>query len=502
MHAHLRPRRLAAAAAALALAALAATACGGSDTTTARTAPTTPTVSANRPAAPSSPTTGAATAPRLTEWPTYGLTPARTNATPEPTGIDAANVRRLRRKQVQLPGTVDSSPILVGGRVVVTTTYGRTLAIAPQTGRVLWTYTPPGIGGWEGTARITNASPTADASRRFVFTASPDGRVHKLSLAHGSEQSGWPVSVTRDPTHEKLTSSFSLSRGRLIVTTGGYLGDAPPYQGHVVTIDPGSGRILSVFNTLCSDRHEIIQPSTCGASDSAIWSRSGPVVDPRTGNVYVATGNAPFDGRRNWGDSVLELTPDATRLLRHWTPTNQAQLAATDTDLGSTSPALLPGGLALQSGKDAQLHLLDRRRLPGASGTDGPRLGAGEVQALPAPAGQGVFTTPAVRRHTVFVADSAATAAYRLSGRRLRPVWAVREAGTSPVLAGGLLYVYDPDGQGLVVRRPATGRVLARLAAGPGHWNSPVVAAGVVVLPEGDANDHATSGVLDLYRVR
>ena len=66
------------------------------------------------------------------------------------------------------------------------------------------------------------------------------------------------------------------------MTTGGYIGDAPPYQGHVVAIDRASGRIRGVFNSLCSDRHTIFAPSSCASSDSAIWARSGAVVEPRT----------------------------------------------------------------------------------------------------------------------------------------------------------------------------------------------------------------------------
>jgi hypothetical protein len=50
------------------------------------------------------------------------------------------------------------------------------------------------------------------------------------------------------------------------------------------------------------------------------------------------------------------------------------------------------------------------------------------------------------------------------------------------------------------VRRPTTGRVVARLPAGRGHWNSPIVGGGVVALPEGNGNEHSTSGTLSLYR--
>jgi hypothetical protein len=42
--------------------------------------------------------------------------------------------------------------------------------------------------------------------------------------------------------------------------------------------------------------------------------------------------------------------------------------------------------------------------------------------------------------------------------------------------------------------------LLATLQTGPVHWQSPIVAGGVLAMPEGNANDHATSGVLDLFR--
>ena len=125
----------------------------------------------------------------------------------------------------------------------------------------------------------------------------------------------------------------------------------------------------------------------------------------------------------------------------------------------------------------------------------------GEVQTLPTPDGGGLFTTPAVSGRWVFVADFGATAGYRLVGGRLQMAWRHRTAGTSPVVAGGLLYIYDPGGR-LNVYVPTTGRLLATLPAGSGHWNSPIVAAGRVILPEGSANDLAKSGVLNIYRLR
>jgi hypothetical protein len=293
----------------------------------------------------------------------------------------------------------------------------------------------------------------------------------------------WTVAVTRDPTREKLTSSINVSRGLVLVTTGGYVGDAPPYQGHVITIGASSGRIVHVWNSLCADRHALIVPRTCGSSDSAIWSRNGAAVDPANGNLVVATGNGPYNGRKDFGDSTIVLTPTASSMVGHWTPPNAAQLEASDADLGSTSPGLLPNGYAVQGGKDGILRLL---QLHGR-----PRL----VQSVSVGA---LFSVPAVYQgNWVYVATGGGSAAFRFSGGRLHPAWSNNTGGTSPVVAGGLLYV---AGDGAVhVYAPGNGHEVAQLPSGPVHWQSPIVVDGLVAMPEGNANDHATTGVLDVY---
>ena len=434
------------------------------------------------------------TVPAQSTWPLFGVTPDRRNDFQAPTGITAGNVTTLARVSIDVPGTVDSSPISVGGRFVVTTSYGKTLAL-DRHGRILWTSTPPGIDAWQGSAQITNASPAADPDGEHVYAVSPDGVVHKLSLADGSEvtSGGWPVTITRDPTHEKLGTALNISGRLLLATTGGYIGDAPPYQGHVVSIDRGSGKIVHVWNALCSDRDELIEPSSCPDSDAAIWARAGAVVEPGTGRILVATGNAPYDGKTAWGDSVLELSPDAGELVGSWTPPNQEELNSGDVDLGSTAPALVRGAggrlYGVQGGKDGLLRLIDIARMQ-------------VVQTLPDPGSTLMFTAPAVRGRDVYIATDGGTAAYRLTGSgtpRLLKLWANDSAGTSPVIAGGLLYIYDPTGGGINVYRPSSPDPVTTLPAKAGHWQSPIAIGGCVLVGEGSANDHETSGTLSLY---
>jgi outer membrane protein assembly factor BamB len=449
-------------------------ACGGGDGRTKSSRPATT-------AAGQAPASKAKPARRSTQWPVFTTSRQRFS-----TGLTAAAVARLTPREVRLDGTVDSSPVLAGGKLIVTTTYGRTIALSPKTGSKLWEYTPPGISGWEGSAQITTATPAVAGNR--VYAAAPDGRIRALRLSDGRAVRSW--TMTRDPTHEKIASSIQRGRNRIYVTTGGYVGDAPPYQGHVVAIDTASGRIVHVWNSLCSDRHRLIVPRTCSASDSAIWARAGAVVEP-SGRLLVATGNGPFNGRTNWGDSVIELNRDASGIHGTWTPPNQAQLESSDADLGSTAPALLNSRYAIQGGKDGVVRLLRLRPLRA-------------VQSVSSASGGYAFTAPAIGRYGgapyAFTADSGKTVAYRLAGNRLKIAWTNGTSGTSPILAGGLLYVFDPNDGKLNVYRPRTGQRVASLPAHSGHWNSPIVYDGTIALPVGNANDHSRSGTLLLYR--
>jgi PQQ-like domain len=430
------------------------------------------------------------------DWGRYGYDAARHNVSPDTT-ITAGNVSHLKKRVVQLDGTVDSSPIYVARGVrgrdafVLTTTYGKTEAIDAANGGVLWRFTPPAYARLAGSAQITNSTPALSTDRKAVYAAAPDGRIRKLRLTDGHVL--WTTAITHDPTHEKITSPLNVSRGLVLATTGGYIGDAPPYQGHVVTMAEANGRIRHVWNSLCSDRHALIVPRTCGSSDSAIWSRNGAGVDPATGDIVVATGNAPFNGSTDWGDSVAVLSPDAGRMLRHWTPADYDGLNNDDLDLGSTSPGLLAGGLAVQGGKDGKLRLVNLRTLPGVNARTG-----GELQTVSVPGGVDMFSEPAIwKGKWVFVSTDGGTRAWLVRGGRLHAVWSNGTGGTSPVLVGNLLYV---AGDGAVhVYVPTSGRQVAELPTGSVHWQSPIAAAGRVAIAEGNANDHATSGVLDIF---
>ena len=184
----------------------------------------------------------ASASPRLGwagDWTQFGWDVASSGASTDPTGITIANAATLQRHQVALDGTVDAAAIYLHGIEVkgaqhdvffVTTTYGKTIAIDADQGSVLWEYTPAKLAAWQGSRQITNSTPAADPDRNHLYAAAPDGTIQKLAVADGHVL--WTTAITQLPAREKIASPLREFRGRIVAVTTGYIGDAPPYQGH------------------------------------------------------------------------------------------------------------------------------------------------------------------------------------------------------------------------------------------------------------------------------
>lgn len=455
----------------------------------------------------------AATPNASASWSRFGYDAASSRANPVEQQLDAANVHALHRLwQTTLADVVDSSPAYLHALtfpdgttrdvLYLTTRSGSLIALDANTGDPLWTRQNPTT----APNMVTTSSPLADPLSRSVYSYGLDGKVHQYDAVTGVERfaHGWPQKVTNMPHTEKASSALNAAHGFLYITMASCCGDAPPYQGHVVAIDLARGT-QHVFNAMCSDYTHLLAPGECPADGAGIWAKPGVVVDSDTGNVFASTGNGPYTGDRgghDWGESVLELTPDATRLVDSYTPVNPNLLGLQDLDVGSTAPALLPAirtsntpYLAVQADKEGVLRLLNRRDL---SGQGGPGHVGGELQIIDAPDHCPVLTQPAVWTDPtngaiwLFVANYCAIGAYQAitstSGTtRLRAVWSIPNGASSPVVAGGVLFAAstDPHNQAVIALDPRSGRQLwsstaptARGSIGPIHWESPIVIGG------------------------
>jgi outer membrane protein assembly factor BamB len=467
---------------------------------------------------PSTARTPTPTIPQLTtppassgnvDWPLFGFDSARTSVNPHEVTLNPKNVAGLHRQwSIALPDMADSSPVYLHGVrlangvtadvLYLTTRLGYLVAVDASNGQMLWSVQNPG-------ARYTTSSPALDTANGFVYSYGLDGTLRKFNAATGEQvtSGGWPVRVTTMPETEKESSPLNIGNGRVYVTTAGYPGDAPPYQGHVVGARLDTGAV-QVFNSLCSDKTHVLMVNECRSNQSGIWARGGAVVEPDTGNNYVTTGNAPWNGRTNWGDSILKLSADGLRILDSYTPSNQDILNTTDADLGSTAPGLLPTipgsktpHVLIQGGKDQRLRLVNRDNM---SGRGGPGHLGGELAILSWP-GCGLFTQPVIWQEGsviwVTLAGTCGMATYQVgsdgNGRvTMREKWRNALHTTNPVLAGGILFAAGSGGGTVYALDPHTGRQLwTSTAANAGgsigniHWQSLIVVNGHVYIPDG-----------------
>jgi outer membrane protein assembly factor BamB len=466
------------------------------------------------------------------DWPRFGFDTARSEVNPESSPTTPSTVSNLHQLwHTELPGVADSSPILLHGlsfsdetrdALYVTTRDGQLVALDAADGTVLWSRQPsePTTTNPSPHARssITNSSPVADSSQQYVYSYGLDGSLHKYVATTGEEvkEGAWPAQITRIPETEKESSALNIAGERIYATTSGYFGDAPPYQGHLLSIDSSNGE-ADVFNSLCADASHLLSKDECQSDESGIWARGGAVVDPTTGEVFITTGNGPYDADNaghDYGDSILKLSPDGLQLLDSYTPKTYQQLDETDADLGSTAPALLPRIseskiplLLVQGGKDKELRLINRQDMSGAGGGAG-HVG-GELQQIES-AGCGTFTQPVVWTDTdnqvwVIVAGTCGIDAYQVvtddtGTPSLKLVWQTDDKTTTPVLSGGVLFAAASGA--VLALDPSSGRHLWSSTQGDAggtigdiHWESPIVLGGSLYITD-------ESGTISAYGLR
>jgi outer membrane protein assembly factor BamB len=463
------------------------------------------------------------------DWLQFNGDPQHSGNNTSETRITHGNVGQLALLfRVTLPAVADGAPVVLtsvstsGGLhdlLFLNTKDGRLLALDAQSGAVVWSIQHgPGtcqING-SGGACYTTSSPAVDPGRGFVYSYGLDGNVHKHAVATGVEtlSGGWPEVTSLKGIDDKGSSPLTFATSAsgptyLYATHGGYPGDNGNYQGHLTAINLATGA-QTVFNSLCSDQavHFVEPPGTpdCSAVQSAIWARSGVVYDAAVDRIYVATGNGNYTPSANqWGDSVLALAPGGTgaagRPLDSYTPPEFQSLQNADLDLGSTAPAILPvpsgsnvSDLAVQSGKDGKLRLLNLRNLSSLGGPGNVGGSVGSIIAVPQ-GGQvvtaiAVWVNPADASTWAFVANASGVSGLRLAidgtgTPSLTTVWQNATAGSSPLIANGILYV---AGAGHVrALDPATGTSLWQGTIGGTHWESPVVANGVLYIMDESA---------------
>jgi outer membrane protein assembly factor BamB len=177
------------------------------------------------------------------------------------------------------------------------------------------------------------------------------------------------------------------------------------------------------------------------------------------GNLYVSVGNGAATGG-NWDhtDSVLRLSPQL-QLEDSFAPDSWASDNASDLDLGSMGPVLLPGGLIYADGKSSKGYLLQAGSLGGVGG---------QLQTLSACSAYG---GAAVSGQYLYIPCTDGLLQLGLSGSgagaQLVPGWKAQgQVHGSPVVGGNTVYSLDPGAGDLYALDASTGAVRTMIHVG------------------------------------
>jgi outer membrane protein assembly factor BamB len=372
----------------------------------------------------------------LRDWPTYDRTAARSGVS-----ITSPSPKRIRRSwTARVDGLVYAQPLIVGSEVIIATEHDTVYALKESTGRKLWSrhLARPATSARLPCGNIVPVSgitgtPVADPAtgRLWVvtFTSRPTFRhtLWELNLSNGRILARRPIDAPHsDPRAQQERGALVLLGSRVYVPFGGLYGDCSDYKGRVVGAPvSGSGRLVTF--------------TTPNRRQAGIWAPAGEAV--RGKSIYVATGNGMPADKIDDSDSVLRLN-QRLKVIGRFTPTNFLELSADDTDLGSTAPAMLPGGLVFQVGKQGVGYVLKGTRLGGTGG-----------QLTSKTVCEGGFGGDAVIGHKVVFSCFNSLHAISITQRkhRRRPVirrlWSVSGSAGPPIIAGGVVWDVSLSGK-------------------------------------------------------
>jgi hypothetical protein len=249
-----------------------------------------------------------------------------------------------------------------------------------------------------GETPITNASiqpflgitstPAIDSSSNTMFVVSTEAlngagsfRLHALDIMTGAEKFGGPVTIqasvpgtNSDSVDGVVTLTTScLQRAALLLANGSvFIGFGACHSGWLLAYDAQTLSQTGVFNASPNLNGE----GTFGGAGGVWMGGGGPVADD-SGNVYISTGNGPYDGTTAFGESVLKFDSQLHR-LDYFTPHDWEFMDCKDTDLAAGGVLLIPGSSqVLAGGKSGKLYLLSTAELGGMQAAD-----AGATQTL------------------------------------------------------------------------------------------------------------------------
>jgi alcohol dehydrogenase (cytochrome c) len=282
--------------------------------------------------------------------------------------VTPATVGRLKLKWIyQFPtndNKVETSPIVVGSTMYVTSPPSSVSALDAGTGVLRWSFERPLTTDPRSCCGRVNRGLAVEGGTLFLATM--DAHLIALDAATGAVR--WDIQVADATDGYTITGAPLAVDGRVITGVGG--GDFG-IRGFLDAYDARTGRRLWRFNTVPGPGeagHETWAGSSWKTGSSPTWMTG--TFDPETQTLYWGVGNPGPDyqgdvrpGDNLYSNSVLALDVDSGRLKWYYqfTPHDEHDWDATqipvlvDADLNGTRRKLL-----VEGNRNGFYYVLDR----------------------------------------------------------------------------------------------------------------------------------------------
>jgi quinohemoprotein ethanol dehydrogenase len=274
---------------------------------------------------------------------------------------------------------LESTPLVIDGKMYVTSTWSRVMAFDAKSGAVLWKYDPDVPKAWAKKlcCDIVNRGLAAWGDNLFLGTL--DGRLVSLDRETGALV--WEVDTLTDRTKSySITGAPRVVKDKVIIGNGGA---EYGVRGYISAYDVDTGELAWRFFTVPGDPKkpfenpalELASETWLGVED---WTGLGGTAwdsmayDPELDLLYVGTGNgapwsrnarSPDGGDNLFLSSILALNPDTGSLQWYyqttpgdnWDYTATQQLILADLAIDGEQRKVL-----MQAPKNGFFYVLDR----------------------------------------------------------------------------------------------------------------------------------------------
>ncbi|WP_164116220.1 PQQ-dependent dehydrogenase, methanol/ethanol family [Sphingorhabdus sp. Alg239-R122] len=277
----------------------------------------------------------------------------------------------------------EATPVVVDGRMYISTAWSKVFAYDAKTGEELWSYDPevPGETAAKACCDVVNRGVAFWKGKIYVGTL--DGRLIALDALTGAQL--WVSETTPEDGNYTITGTPRVVKNMVLIGNGGAEFGV---RGYVSAYDANDGTLKWRFYTVPNPTGEadgaasddVLQTARRTWSESGDWVESGGggtvwdaiVYDHKLDQIYIGTGNGnPWNhGARSNGEgdnlflsSIIALNPETGEYIWHY-----QQTPADSWDFTATQPIILADltyeGVArkvlMQAPKNGFFFVLDR----------------------------------------------------------------------------------------------------------------------------------------------